>query len=213
MTILNKEESMPSKKLDSQDGNSCAAHCTVVAIKEIKGIDTLNKDFAENDLWPSIQFKAQAGNPLSKDLASKKNSDPRLIVAQVKKRWSSVNVALVCDKLQKKTALTYIPDGVDLMMDAMFNMMSGDGVSTKVKLDEFAFYNCSYTMHNGSVPSKKNFDGLHNILVTYQGGKVYYYNSNEDTPVWSTVQDWKKLESQNGGNHSYVFTGVCVVIS
>lgn len=111
-------------------------------------------------------------------LAEQKNSDPRRIVIEVKRRWPT-----------------------------------GNGIKTKLILDEGAYYNCSYTMHNGANPHESNYSGMHNILVTYVGDKTFYYNSNESKPDWKEVKDLKLLKAQNGGNNRYVFTGVCVVLS
>ena len=75
-----------------------------------------------------------------------------------------------------------------------------------------SFYNCSYTMHSGAKPSEDNFSGMHNILVAYEAGKTFFYNSNESNPQWQATANWKQLEAQNGGTHSYVFSGVAVAI-
>ena len=204
---------MPTVIMKEQNGNSCAAHCTVVAISEITGTRSLDETFAENTLWPAIQFKPENGDPAIALLASQKNSDPRRIVTEAKKRWPKVNAALVCDDLQKKMAISFVKKEYQDAMEGMFNMLTGAGVKTKMLLDEAAYYNCSYTMHNGGDPDQSNYTGMHNILVTFMGGKTFYYNSNESRPAWKEVKDWKVLKNQNGGQCSYVFTGVGVVLS
>ena len=63
---------MPTVIMKEQNGNSCAAHCTVVAISEITGTMSLDETFAENTLWPAIQFKPENGDPAIALLASQK---------------------------------------------------------------------------------------------------------------------------------------------
>lgn len=201
---------MPSKTLPEQNGNSCAAHCTAISIMEITN-QSITQSTVEDNLWPSIQFKAR--DMITTHLASQKNSDPRLIVSEVKKRWPKVNAKLVCDTAQKNRGITYVASGQRPGLETLFTMLTHDAATSPVVFDEYAFYNCSYTMHNAASPSSSNFTGLHNILVTYEGGKVYYYNPNESHPAWKVTRDWKKLENQNSGSGSYVFTGVAVVIS
>ena len=184
----------------------------MVAICEITS-KPLDENFAENTLWPAIQFQPENGDPAIALLASQKNSDPRRIVSEVKKRWSTVNVALVCDEVQKEVAIPYVASAYQTPMKGMFNMLTSTGVKTKLLLDEGAYYNCSYTMHGGADPAESNYTGMHNILVTYMSGKTFYYNSNEKKPAWKEVKDWKVLKAQNGGSASYVFTGVCAVLS
>ncbi|NPU91367.1 MAG: hypothetical protein HPY82_05580 [Gammaproteobacteria bacterium] len=204
---------MPSKKMKTQNGNSCAAHCTIVAVAELTNSNkNLDETYTESNLWPDIQFKPEGGAPATQLLAAAKNSDPRRIVAEVKKRWSGVTAKLVCDEVQKNKAISYVASGYQDGMLALFNMLTAGGVKAPVALEDFVFYNCSYTMHNGGVPSESNYSGMHNILVTMEGGKCYYYNSNEDDPQWKTTSNWKLLEKQNGGNHSYVFSGVSVAL-
>jgi hypothetical protein len=67
-------------------------------------------------------------------------------------------------------------------------------------------------MHGSGKPTSSNFTGMHNILVTYMGGKTYYYNPNEKNPSWKITDNWKKLENQNNNSCSYVFSGVAVAI-
>jgi len=173
--------------------------------------NSIPQSTVENSIWPSIQFVAK--DLITTHLAAQKNSDPRLITTEIKKRWPTVNAKLVCDTAQKNRGMTYVAPGHKPGLETLFTMLTHDAVTSPILFDEFAFYNCSYTMHNGSTPSAANFTGLHNILVTYEGGKVYYYNPNETHPSWRTTGNWKKLEGQNNNSASYVFTGVTVVIS
>jgi hypothetical protein len=200
---------MPSKTLNEQNGNSCAAHCTVISIWEIKNT-ALTEDYAEKDLWPAIKF-VDIGGPTTM-LAAQNNSDPRLIVSEIKKRWSGVNAKLLCDSAQKTNAMVFVPSVLQSNMEALFNFLAHDGLMTPVRLDECTYYNCSYTMHGGGKPMSSNFTGMHNILVTYMGGKTYYYNPNETIPSWKITDNWKKLENQNSNSCSYVFSGVAVAI-
>ena len=80
---------MPTKKLPEQTGNSCAAHCTVIAVAELLDVQyLLSKGYAEEILWPSIKFKTN-GNPVIDSLAQADNSDPRLIVSETELRWAA----------------------------------------------------------------------------------------------------------------------------
>ena len=200
---------MPSKTLNEQDGNSCAAHCTVISVNEINNA-ALTQHFAEKTLWPAIQFVDQGG--VTSVLAAAKNSDPRLIVEEVMSRWPTLKVKLLCDGVQKTAAMHYVNTGMRAGMDALYKLLASDAVEAPLRLDDFVFYNCSFTMHNGAKPTDANFTGMHNILVTYESGKVYYYNPNESVPAWKITADWKKLEGQNAGKHSYVYSGVSVAM-
>ncbi|MBN3561968.1 hypothetical protein [Aliamphritea spongicola] len=200
---------MPTKRLPEQNGNSCAAHCTTIAINEIKQT-ALTATFAEDDLWPSIQFSDTCA--VTKPLADDKNSDPRLIVSQIKQRWPGVKAKLLCDEGQKSKAISMVNGMMRSGMNDIFNLLVQEAVKGSIALDEAVFYNCSYTMHSGAKPSEDNFSGMHNILVAYEAGKTFFYNSNESNPQWQATANWKKLEAQNGGTHSYVFSGVAVAI-
>lgn len=202
---------MPTKKLPEQTGNSCAAHCTVIAVAELLDVQyLLSKGYAEEILWPSIKFKTN-GNPVIDSLAQADNSDPRLIVSETELRWAAAKATLKCDETQKTDALNYITDPTQqLGLAGLFNMMKGSGSVATITPEEGVYYNSSYLMIQGSTAATGKFEGMHNILVTKQGGQTYYYNPNESTPNWSVAADWKKLDNQNGGRYSYVFTGVCV---
>lgn len=171
----------------------------------------LSKDYAEKVLWPEIKFRADAHNPVVTALAAADNSDPRRIVSETELRWNAVKATLKCDETQKTVALGYITDQTTKMgLGALFNMMKADGSVASITAENGVYYNCSYLMIRGSKAATGTYEGMHNILVTKDGGQIYYYNSNESTPAWKVVTDWKKLENQNGGAYSYVFTGVCV---
>ena len=200
---------MPSKTLKEQNGNSCAAHCTVISVNELNNA-ALTQDFAEKTLWPAIQFVDQGG--ASTLLAQAKNSDPRRIVTEVESRWPGLSVKLLCDRVQKTAAMNYVNAGMRADMGALYKLLESDAVQAPMRLDDFVFYNCSYTMHGGAKPTDANFTGMHNILVTYEGGNAWYYNPNESKPAWKKEASWKKLEGQNGGSHSYVFSGVSVAM-
>lgn len=200
---------MPNITMRSQNGNSCAAHCSVVSVREISNL-ALDANFAERDLWPTIQFVDQGGATTA--LAADKNSDPRRVVTEINRRWPKTQAKLLCDGVQKTTAMTYVAEPMRQGMDALFKLLTKDAASAPMQLDEGVFYNCSFTMHNGGVPTHANFSGMHNMLVTYEGGKSYLYNSNENVPSWTFTNNWKVLEGQNDGNNSYVFSGVSVAI-
>lgn len=204
---------MPTITLPEQNGNSCAAHCTVIAVSELLGGQLLlNQDYAENNLWPSIQFK-KTGGPFD-GLADNKNSDPRLIITEMTTRWNTIKKTLVCDETQKKIALTYVNNQMQQELGGLFTLLRQNGTAKPVILEEGIYYNCTYLMIKGSNARKGVFEGMHNILVTKEGGKIYYYNPNETMPKWSVVlSNWTRLDNQNDGNYSYVFTGVCVEMS
>ncbi|NJA04719.1 hypothetical protein [Methylomonas sp. UP202] len=205
---------MPSKTLPQQNGNSCAAHCTVIAIAELSNNQLcLDQTFAEKTVWPAIQFVSTGGlAPGIDQLAAAKNSDPRKIITETDKISNkTVKAELVCDDSQKTGALVYVTDlATKQGLGSLFNLIKGGGTSTSLTLTDGVFYNASYLMFNGAKAATGTFTGMHNILVTREGGKDYYYNPNENKPGWNLTSDWKILDNQNGGNHSYVFTGVCV---
>lgn len=202
---------MPSKTLPEQTGNSCAAHCTVIAVAELLDVEyLLSKGYAEGVLWPSLKFQ-KAGNPLIDGLAAKENSDPRRIISEAETRWNAIKASLKCDETQKTTALKYIRDpGMQMALGALFNMLKGSGSVAAITLEPGVYYNASYLMLKGGTAASAVYEGMHNILVTNQGGQIYYYNPNESKPVWSVTPDWTILEKQNNKTYSYVFTGVCV---
>jgi hypothetical protein len=205
---------MPSYTMREQNGNSCAAHCTVVAVDELtKKGSGMTADLAESDLWASIKFRPEASVPMTQQLAAANNSDPRRVVSEVTRRWKSVTAKLLCDGVQKNASISYVPGPVRGDMEALYSLLSADAINGPVRLDDEAFYNCSFTMHNAAMPSPASFTGTHNILVTLSGGKVLYYNPNETTPKWTATTNWKQLNGQNDGTHSYVFTGVCVLMT
>jgi hypothetical protein len=107
-------------------------------------------------------------------------------------------------------ALKYIPNPMDVQLEGLFNMLKGFGSVATITLVDGVYYNCSYLMIKGAKAATGTFKGLHNILVTKQSNLSYYYNSNERTPKWSVVSEWKLLERQNDADYSYVFSGVCV---
>lgn len=201
---------MPSLTMPEQNGNSCAAHCTVIAVSELTGATRFRtQGYTERVLWPKIKFVAN-GNPLIDGLAKADNSDPRLIVTEA--TGMGVTATLKCDEVEKTTAMGFVTDpGFKMGLEALFNILKGSNASVAVALQDGIYYNCSYLMLPGSTPTAQAMPGMHNILVTKQSGIVYYYNSNESTPAWTSItSDWKTLNAQNNGNWSYVFTGVYV---
>ena len=205
---------MPTKVLPVQSGNSCAAHCTVIAVAELLDVQyLLSKSYAEDILWPSIKFKGNEG-PVSVELAKKDNSDPRLIVSESDLRWGgALTATLLCDETEKATALTFVPTPVGMALGGLFIMIKGASGATTITPEDGIYYNCSYLMLAGGKARSATYEGMHNILVTKSGGAFHYYNSNEKTPKWGQCpSDWKTLENQNAGTYSYVFTGVCVAM-
>ncbi|HSW04967.1 hypothetical protein [Aquabacterium sp.] len=202
---------MPSKTLPEQTGNSCAAHCTVIAVAELLDVEYLmSKDYAESTLWPSLKFKAE-GNLLIDSLAKAENSDPRRIVSEADTRWNAIKASLRCDATQKAAALKYVKStDMQMGLGALFNMLTGFGTVGTITIEPGIYYNASYLMLKGGTATAAVYEGMHNILVTNHAGQIYYYNPNESKPTWSVTPDWTILEKQNKSSYSYVFTGVCV---
>lgn len=207
---------MPQLMLPQQTGNSCAAHCTVIAAAEILGTTyCLSTVYAEEFFWPQIQFKGGEGD-LSDMLHADKNSDPRRIVSDATVRWGGLTAAIICDETEKARALGYVSEDIKAGLEALFNMMKDFGAKggtnsvPAMALQDDAYYNASFLMMLGPTAESATFKGLHNILVAKEAGLIYYYNPNEDSPRWRRTSDWKTLNGQNGGAYSYVFTGVCI---
>ena len=203
---------MPTVTLREQVDNSCAAHCTVIAVAELTGAGGgLTADFAEATLWPAIQFVAD-GNGLVDMLAAKKNSDPWRIIEQVGTRWGGqVAAKLICDETEKSVALHYVGTDMQMGLGALFNMIKRDTSVADMEVAEGVYYNASFLMFGGATPTASGYSGMHNILITRSGGRIFRYNPNESVPAWiQGPVNWTYLENQNGGAHSYVFTGVCV---
>ena len=206
---------MPKMKMAEQTGNSCAAHCTVVAIAEL--FDTphnMTPQYAEHTVWPLIMFKTGEG-ALTDHLASLDNSDPRRVVAFANATGGgeAVSAALLCDETVKQTALGFVGQQDAMGLRALFNMMKGAGSTVTTDLREGVYYNCSFLMFGAGQPAAASYSGMHNILVTSVGNVVWCYNSNETAPAWVQAgpgAGWMILRAQNGGGGSYVFTGVCV---
>jgi hypothetical protein len=201
---------MPSVTLPEQNGNSCAAHCTVIAVSELTGFTRyLTQGYAERALWPKIKFVAD-GTALIDMLAKADNSDPERIVTEA--IGMGVKAALKCDDAEKTTAMTFVSDtGYSAGLDMLFHRLQGKGAASTVLLQNGSYYNCSYLMLPVPKATKQATPGMHNILVTQQNSVIYYYNPNESTPAWKQCfSDWKTLDGQNGGTHSYVFTGVYI---
>lgn len=206
---------MPSKRLASQTGNSCAAHCTAISIMELTN-KTIVEATAEDVIWPKIIFKSD-GSDTVEDLVSKKNSDPRRIVKYIEKNYAAELSAIIkFDDVEKTSALKYIKnDTMKFGMEGLYNMIKGGSAKTESIIPEEAvYYNCSYLMIDDGNPKNGDVEGLHNILVTRSGGIIHYYNSNEKTPCWTMNNNsWKLLKNANAGDYSYVFTGLCVAVA
>jgi hypothetical protein len=92
-------------------------------------------------------------------------------------------------------------------------MLKGTNATVTTAINSGVYYNCSFLMFGAGSPASTSYTGMHNILVTNSGGSIWYYNSNEAVPAWVNAgpgSGWTKLTNQNGGNGSYVYTGVCV---
>jgi hypothetical protein len=208
-----KVTDMPSATMPAQNGNSCAAHCTVIAVSELTGFTRfLTQGYTERVLWPKIKFVAD-GTALIDALAKADNSDPERIVIEA--TGMGVKAALKCDDVEKTTAMGFITNtGYSAGLDTLFLRLKNKGSASTVKLENGKYYNCSYLMLPVAKAAKQAAPGMHNILVTQQNGIIYFYNSNESAPAWKQCfSDWKTLEGQNAGTHSYVFTGVYIELT
>ena len=93
-------------------------------------------------------------------------------------------------------------------------MLTVGATEGPITIEPGRFYNCSYAMFDGKLPTPKGFTGYHNMLVVKDGMKIRFYNPNERSPAWKDVpkSNWMELVDQNEGNCSYVFTGIAVVV-
>ena len=96
----------------------------------------------------------------------------------------------------------------------LYAMLTAGAKEGPITIEPGRFYNCSYAMFKGKLPTPKGFDGYHNMLVIKDGMTIKFYNPNESSPAWKEVPkaNWKELVDQNDGLHSYVFTGIAVVV-
>ncbi len=200
-----------------QTGDSCAAHCTVIAIAELFNTrHNMTPQYAENTVWPAIQFKIGENQGGTDELAKKNNSDPRKIVSFANDTGggAAVTATLRCDDVAKASALRFVDAMEGMKLGGLFNMMKGQNATVTTDIAEGVYYNASFLMFGGAAPTPGNYTkGMHNILVTRSGGDIWYYNSNEAVPSWIRTAGndaWKILRNQNAGGGSYVFTGVLV---
>lgn len=186
---------MPTKTLPIQKGNSCAAHCTAIAVMELDSMAAITATNVESTIWPMMQFK---DGPLAKD----KNSDPALIASTVPKVWPKIKAKLMCDSSQKDAAMAGVPSQMKGALGELFTRLKAVGTQARITIDEAAYYNCSYTMtSNGS------FCGMHNMLVTLEKGRSHFYNPQ--VARWQVANHWKSI-TDAGSN--FVFAGVAVAI-
>ena len=208
---------MPTMKMATQNPtNSCAAHCTVIAIPELlNSKHDMTKTHAESVVWPKIQFKKGETSGATDPLAAIGNSDPRKVVDFVNTTGQAITAKLLCDEFAKVKAFLYVDAQKQLQLGGMFNMMKGHNATAATVIEKGVYYNAVFLMFKGPTPTIQGYDGMHNILVTQENGSIYYYNSNEDPPDWVNSgpgDGWMVLTKQNGSKGSYVFTGVCVEI-
>jgi len=209
---------MPKAKLPQQTGNSCAAHCMVIAVAELLNVNyCLSKVYAEEVWWPQIKFKGGEG-PLSDHLRDSNNSDPRRMVTDANIRWGGLAATIICSETDKAVALKYVDKSMQSALVGMFNMIKDFDAKlvtnsvSNIALQEGIYYNASFLMLKGSKAEGAKYEGMHNILVTKENNFVCFYNPNESIPNWKKCNDWKILDNQNDSYYSYVFTGVCIEI-
>lgn len=208
---------MPSITLQQQKGNSCAAHCVVIALAELKRDASIGtRSYAENFVWPFIQFKGD--DNLTKNLADEENSDPRLIVSIVERSYPFIDALLTSNNIAKNMALACVntpheKEYLSLLFDLITKHANACAeLPSNTLLRDNVYYIATYLMLDKPSVQNASVSGLHNILLTkYESGN-YYYNSNELFPCWKKLAtpEWWVLENQNDGENSYIFTGVCV---
>jgi hypothetical protein len=212
---------MPTKTLPKQTGNSCAAHCVVIAVAEITGrVMACKKNIAENVLWPSFRFVDNGSkSPGLAALVQNQHSDPRKIVAWVNnldggRAKEEIQASLVCDATSKAAAVGFLKTQAlrDALLPVFDEMLHDSTAEPNLQIQDGNFYSATYLSFSDPSAAKGDYTGTHNILVTKEKGSIYYYNPNEDAPAWKTTVDWRKLEGQNDNKRSYVFTGVCLVM-
>lgn len=208
---------MPSITLERQEGNSCAAHCVVIALAELErdaSIGTIS--YAENFVWPLIQFEGD--DDLTKNLADDDNSDPRLIVSMVQRLYPFIDALLTSNDVAKNMALAYVnPPYAKDHLSLLFDLITEHANTcaeppSKTPLRDNVYYIATYLMLDKPSIQNASVSGLHNILLTKGKSGNYYYNSNEQFPCWKKLAtpEWWLLENQNNNENSYIFTGVCV---
>jgi hypothetical protein len=210
---------MPTKKMPQQTGNSCAAHCTVIAVAELLNDSTnMTPNYAEKIVWPAIQFLPGENGGATDPLAKEQDSDPRKVVDFVNGtfRGEGLKAKLLCDDRVEAAALNDVPTNLQGSLDGVYKLIKGSNTASTIDIQPTHYYNCSFLMFYSSYPGTADYSGLHNILVTNDGSSIWYYNPNETAPDWinsGSSPDWMTLKNQNAGKNSYVFTGLCVDIS
>jgi hypothetical protein len=205
---------VPIKTMDKQEltSNSCAAHCLVIAVAEfLKTDQDKTKNHAELIVWPKIQF--QRGESLESDgMADSQFSDPRKVVEYVKTHTAGkADAKLCCDELATLEALKHLDSATQASLSGLFNMMKGNDATVVTNVEQGHYYNCSFLNFSGGTPDPNAYQGMHNILVTNEGGFIWYYDPLEAVWVYTgTGQHWRTTHSQIDGGRCYFFTGVCV---
>lgn len=205
---------MPVYSMRQQIGESCAAHCTAIAIAELTATKVpLDPAHVEAAVWNAIKF-LPGTDRVTKLLASKKYSDPRKVVEYINSKQPSIEAELLMDDQGKSDVYAEIDQYSQNSVGGMVTMLGSSYRKEKINIEEGVYYNCVYADFNGSVPTVAGFNMFHNILVTKSGGVINIYNSNESTPSWVPLPggQWRRLENQNGGKRSYVFSGLAVVM-
>jgi hypothetical protein len=210
---------MPTKKMAQQTGNSCAAHCTVIAVAELLNDSTnMTPNYAEKIVWPAIQFVPGENSGATDPLAKEQASDPRKVVDFVNGTFQGkgIQAKLLCDDRVEAAALNDVPNNLQSSLDGLYKLIKGSSTALSIDIQQKHFYSCTFLAFDGPSPGAADYSDLHNILVTNDGSSIWYYNPNETAPDWvnsDSSPDWMTLKNQNAGEMSYVFTGLCVDIS
>ncbi|USD19582.1 hypothetical protein ACJJIX_18290 [Microbulbifer sp. VAAC004] len=207
------------KTLPSQNGNSCAAHCTEIAVSGFDIRAPRPQSFVEDTLWPAIKWQNADLPPMPNGgdhpLVADNNSSPMRVRAYVNNQCPGRNSRILYDAQQKNVCLQLAQATNTADYNALFTNLiqpNSDGVMPRNLLTD-TYYNCAFMMFQGPSPVSTAEIGFHNILVAKDGTTVKYYNPNEAQPVWRNDVGWRTLRYQNGGAHSYVWSGIAIEIT
>ncbi|WP_444917185.1 hypothetical protein [Microbulbifer sp. JMSA003] len=207
------------KTLPSQNGNSCAAHCTEIAVSGFDIRAPRPQSFVEDTLWRAIKWQnadlPPMPNGVDHPLVAVNNSSPMRVRNYVNTQCAGRTSRILYDATQKDMCLQFAQPGNRVDYNALFTNLiqpaSNGGMPRNLLTD--TYYNCAFMMFRGPSPGSAHEMGFHNILVAKDGATIKYYNPNEDQPVWRSDIGWRTLRHQNAGRHSYVWSGIAIEIT
>ncbi|WP_444913187.1 hypothetical protein [Microbulbifer sp. PAAF003] len=206
------------KTLPSQAGNSCAAHCTEIAVSGFDIRAPRPQVFVEGTLWNTIKWQNADLPPVplggNHPLVAANNSSPIRVRNYVNAQPGRTG-RILYDAAQKDVCLQLAQATNRADYNALFTNLiqpaSNGGMPRNLRAD--TFYNCAFMMFRGPSPVSAQEMGFHNILIAKDGNTVKYYNPNESQPVWRNDVGWRTLRYQNSGAHSYVWSGIAIEIT